>query len=48
MTAEWWADIARDVMATSGDGYAVFFVSFILIANILLANVVSAHPVNIQ
>jgi len=42
MTTEGWADIARDVMATSGDGYAVFFVSFILIANILLANVVIA------
>ena len=42
MTTEGWADIAREVMANSGDGYSIFFVSFILIANILLANVVIA------
>eukprot|EP00240_Pyramimonas_obovata_P003206 CAMPEP_0118957174 /NCGR_PEP_ID=MMETSP1169-20130426/61960_1 /TAXON_ID=36882 /ORGANISM="Pyramimonas obovata, Strain CCMP722" /LENGTH=622 /DNA_ID=CAMNT_0006905229 /DNA_START=394 /DNA_END=2262 /DNA_ORIENTATION=- len=42
MTTEGWADIAREVMENNGDGYAIFFVSFILIANILLANVVIA------
>ncbi|KAK3271198.1 hypothetical protein CYMTET_20439 [Cymbomonas tetramitiformis] len=42
MTAEGWADIAREVMDKSGDWYAIFFITFILICNIMLANVVIA------
>jgi voltage-gated sodium channel len=42
MTTEGWADIARDVMAEQGDSHAIFFVSFIMLGNIILANVVIA------
>ena len=42
MTTEGWADIARDVMAEQGDSHAIFFVTFIMLGNIILANVVIA------
>mmetsp|Transcript_28450 Transcript_28450/g.54261 ORF Transcript_28450/g.54261 Transcript_28450/m.54261 type:complete len:616 (-) Transcript_28450:357-2204(-) len=42
MTTEGWAEIARETMRTSGDSHSLFFVSFIMVGNIILANVVIA------